>query len=93
MPLDLDVQKILKEFDSNYDFGFTATDEEEFNSIIAEKENTVDEYKAKLEQVEKIIIPFLMKLLKTADQPIIKWPNRKPVLEEQIRKILELTRS
>jgi 6-pyruvoyl-tetrahydropterin synthase len=93
MPLDLDVQKILKEFDSNYDFGFTATDEEEFNSIIAEKENTVDEYKARLEQVEKIIIPFLMKLLKTADQPIIKWPNRKPVLEEQIRKILELTRS
>jgi 6-pyruvoyl-tetrahydropterin synthase len=93
MPLDLDVQKILKEFDSDYDFGFTATDEEEFNSIIAEKENTVDEYKARLEQVEKIIIPFLMKLLKTADQPIIKWPNRKPVLEEQIRKILELTRS
>jgi 6-pyruvoyl-tetrahydropterin synthase len=93
MPLDLDVQKILKEFDSDYDFGFTATDEEEFNSIIAEKKNTVNEYKARLEQVEKIIIPFLMKLLKTADQPIIKWPNRKPVLEEQIRKILELTRS
>ena len=32
------------------------------------------------------------KLLKTADQPIIKWPNRKPILETQIQKILNLTR-
>jgi hypothetical protein len=93
MPLDLNIEKILKEFDEDDDFGFTATDEEEYNSIINEKENTVEEYKAKLQEVEKLIIPFLMKLLKTADQPIIKWPNRKPVLEAQIKKILEITRS
>lgn len=93
MPLDLNIEKILKEFDEDDDFGFTATDEEEYNSIISEKENTVEEYKAKLQEVEKLIIPFLMKLLKTADQPIIKWPNRKPVLEAQIKKILEITRS
>jgi hypothetical protein len=93
MPLDLNIEKILKEFDEDDDFGFTATDEEEYNSIIIEKENTVEEYKAKLQEVEKLIIPFLMKLLKTADQPIIKWPNRKPVLEAQIKKILEITRS
>jgi hypothetical protein len=42
--------------------------------------------------VEKIILPFLTKLLKTADQPIIKWPNRGPLLEAQIQKILNLTR-
>ena len=93
MPLDLNIEKILKEFDEDDDFGFTATDEEEYNSIINEKENTVEEYKAKLQEVEKLIIPFLMKLLKTADQPIIKWPNRKPVLEAQIKKILEIARS
>ena len=74
-------------------FGFTATDEEEYNSIINQKENTVEEYKAKLQEVEKLIIPFLTKLLKTADQPIIKWPNRKPILEAQIQKILKITRS
>ena len=44
--------------------------------------------KDRLQQVEKIILPFLTKLLKTADQPIIKWPNRKTILEAQIQKVL-----
>jgi hypothetical protein len=57
-----------------------------------EKERTVEAYKARLAEVEKLILPFLMKLLKTADQPIIKWPNRKPVIEAQIEKILKVTR-
>jgi hypothetical protein len=86
-----DLNVIMKEYGDD-DFGFTATDEEEYNSVIAEKEDTVEEYKARLIQVEKIILPFLTKLLKTSDQPIIKWPNRKPVLEAQIQKILNLTR-
>lgn len=88
---DYDINKILQEYDDD-DFGFTAVDEEEFNAVIAEKEETVEEYKQRLQQVEKIIMPFLTKLLKTADQPIIKWPNRQKVLEEQIQKILKLTR-
>jgi hypothetical protein len=86
-----DLSAIMKEYGDD-DFGFTATDEEEYTSVIAEKEETVEEYKERLQQVEKIILPFLTKLLKTADQPIIKWPNRKPILEEQIQKILNLTR-
>jgi len=86
-----DLSSIMAEYGDN-DFGFTAIDEEEYNSIIAEKEDTVEEYKARLHEVEKLILPFLTKLLQTADQPIIKWPNRKPVLESQIQKILNLTR-
>jgi hypothetical protein len=86
-----DLSAIIKEYGDD-DFGFTATDEEEYTSVIAEKEETVEEYKERLQQVEKIILPFLTKLLKTADQPIIKWPNRKPILEAQIQKILNLTR-
>ena len=86
-----DLNAIMKEYGDD-DFGFTATDEEEYNSIIAEKDDTVEEYKARLVEVEKIILPFLTKLLKTSDQPIIKWPNRKPILEAQIQKILNLTR-
>jgi len=86
-----DLNSIIAEYGDN-DFGFTAIDEEEYNSIIAEKEDTVEEYKARLNEVEKLILPFLTKLLQTADQPIIKWPNRKPVLESQIQKILNLTR-
>ena len=86
-----DLNSIIAEYGDN-DFGFTAIDEEEYNSIIAEKEDTVEEYKTRLHEVEKLILPFLTKLLQTADQPIIKWPNRKPVLESQIQKILNLTR-
>lgn len=86
-----DLNAIMKEFGED-DFGFTATDEEEYNSVIAERDETVTEYKERLYQVEKIILPFLTKLLQTSDQPIIKWPNRKPILEAQIQKILNLTR-
>jgi hypothetical protein len=85
------INEIMAEYGDN-DFGFTATDEEEYNAVIAEKEETVDEYKTRLKEVEKVILPFLTKLLKTADQPIIKWPNRGPLLEAQIQKILNLTR-
>jgi hypothetical protein len=91
MERKFDINAIMKEYGDD-DFGFTATDEEEYNAVIAEKDETVEEYKQRLAQVEKLIIPFLSKLLKTADQPIIKWPNRKPVIEAQIQKILNLTR-
>lgn len=86
-----DLSKIIDEF-ADDDFGFTAIDEEEYTDVIAEKEETAEEYKERLHQVEKLILPFLTKLLKTADQPIIKWPNRKETLETQIQKILNLTR-
>ena len=86
-----DLTEIMKEYGED-DFGFTATDEEEYTSVIAEKEETVEEYKQRLHEVEKLVLPFLTKLLKTADQPIIKWPNRKATLEAQIQKILNLTR-
>ena len=91
MDKKFDLTEILAEYGED-DFGFTATDEEEYNAVIAEKDETVEEYKARLESVEKLILPFLTRLLKTADQPIIKWPNRKPALEAQIQKILNLTR-
>jgi hypothetical protein len=86
-----DINKIMAEYGDN-DFGFSAVSEEEYNAVIAEKDETVEEYKARLQQVEKIIMPFLTNLLKTADKPYINWPNRKPILETQIQKILTLTR-
>lgn len=86
-----DINKIIAEFGDN-DFGFSAVSEEEYNAVIAEKDETVEEYKARLAQVEKLIMPFLTNLLKTADKPYINWPNRKPILETQIQKILTLTR-
>ena len=86
-----DLKKILKEY-GDQDFGFSAESEEEFNAIVAEKDSTVEDYKKRMVELEKIILPFLNKLLSTADQPVIKWPNRGPVIEDQIQKILKLTR-
>jgi hypothetical protein len=94
MALDFDLNLIIKEYSDDGDaFGFSAVSEEEYNQVINDTAETADAYKARLDEVEKIILPFLTKMLKTADKEYIYWPNRKPVLEEQIQKILKLTRS
>jgi hypothetical protein len=91
MDKKFDLNAIIAEYGDD-DFGFTAEDEENYEAVIAEKDETVEEYKKRLEEVEKLILPFLTKLLKTADKPVINWPNRKTILETQIQKILNLTR-
>jgi uncharacterized protein involved in type VI secretion and phage assembly len=86
-----DISKIMQEY-GDADFGFSAVDEAEYEAVIAEKDETVTEYKTRLAQVEKIIMPFLTNLYKTKEQPYIHWPNRGPILESQMQKILKLTR-
>lgn len=91
---DIDLKKILGEYLlEEDDFGFSAVSEEEYNRVVTDSEQTVENYKEKLSEVEKLIVPFLIKLLKTADKEYIYWPNRKPVIESQIQKIVKLTRS
>lgn len=87
---------IPKEYlDLSNDFGFTAVDEDEVAEPIVTdvKTATVEELKGKLNEVEKLIIPLLVNLLKDADEKeYIKWPNRGPVIEKQIERILAITR-
>ena len=90
--IKFDINKIMSEYGDD-DFGFSAISEDEYNAVIDEATDTVESYKRRLAEVEKLIIPFLTKLLKTADQPIIKWPNRGPAIESQIQKVLNLTRN
>lgn len=87
-----DLNKIMAEYGDD-DFGFSAVSEEEYNKVIAETADTAEEYKARLKQVEKLVLPFFTKLLKTADKEYIYWPNRKSTVETQIQKILSLTRN
>ena len=86
-----DISKVLAEYDDD-DFGFSAVSEEEYNAVITEKADTVEEYATRLKEVEKLVLPFFTKLLKTADKEYIYWPNRKELVEKQIQKILALTR-
>lgn len=91
---DVDIKSIMADYiDAEDDFGFSAVSEEEYNKVVAETEQTVENYKEKLAEVEKLIVPFLVKLLKTADKEYIYWPNRKPTIEKQIEKVIKLTRS
>jgi hypothetical protein len=61
------------------DFGFTS---QEF--IIADD---------RLQRLEKLVMPLIQNLIDTADQPTIKWPNRKEQLEKLVRDIKEITKS
>ena len=83
------------------DFGFSAISAEEYEERItraAKKAEydasslTADAYRNKLSQLETIILPFLERLRDTGDKEYIYWPNRKTIIEQQIKKILNLTR-
>jgi hypothetical protein len=90
----IDFDKLAKEYESTEnDFGFSAISEEEYNSVINKTAETADDFKARLAEVEKIIIPFLTKLHSTGDKEYIYWPNRKPIIEKQIERILKLTKN
>jgi hypothetical protein len=92
MPLT-DFDRIMREYANvEDDFGFSAVSEAEYNEVINKTAETADDYKARLSEVEKMIIPFLQKLHSTGDKEYIYWPNRKPIIEKQIEKILKLTR-
>ena len=92
MGLSTNSAEILKQYQSDDDFGFSAVSEEDYQSVINKTAETADDFKSRLDELEKIIIPFLQKLYATADKEYIYWPNRKPIIEAQIEKVLKLTR-
>ena len=68
----------------------------EVMQIVAEKDTITKEVsdedqKAKMKELEKIILPFLYNLSKTTE-PYIHWPNRGPIIKAQIEKVLKITR-
>lgn len=74
--------------------------EAKINKLLKEREgdtSRVQELERKrkndLLNVEKIIMPLLKNLQKNPEDVYIKWPNRKDVIEKQIKKIVAITRS
>jgi hypothetical protein len=89
----VDFDRVMKEYANvEDDFGFSAVSEEEYNAVVNKTAETADDYKTRLAEVEKMIIPFLQKLHSTGEKEYIYWPNRKPIIEKQIERILKLTR-
>ena len=68
--------------------------QQKFDTRLEEKQLQLDvDNKEKFDTLEKLIVPLLMNLAKDSDtNPYIHWPNRKQIVEEQIKKILTVTR-
>ena len=50
------------------------------------------EHKDDLLKVEKMVMPLLYNLMKNPEDVYIKWPNRKEIIDKQIKKIVTITR-
>jgi hypothetical protein len=58
----------------------------------AERIKLQEEANAKLTELEQIIMPLLVNLMKNPEKEYIYWPNRTDKIQEQIDRILSLTR-
>ena len=65
--------------------------EKRLAEAIEKKKEEVD---GKLKEVEAMIIPLLVNFIKpeSLEKKYIYWPNRKPIIERQIKKIIQVTR-
>jgi len=58
----------------------------------AEREKMKDEVTANLKSLEQLIMPLLVNLMKNPEKEYIYWPNRTAKIQEQIDRVLLLTR-
>jgi hypothetical protein len=74
---------------------------EKLDALLSAQEQTLnsamvtaieEKYKAKLKEVEGLILPLLLNLKKNPDKAYINWPNRAPIIDKQIEKITAITR-
>ena len=50
------------------------------------------DYKDRLIECEKLILPLLQNLMKNEDKEYIYWPNRKAIISSQIERLQKITR-
>ena len=79
----------IKELKQRLDDLLSAQEESLSNAMVTAIE---EKYKAKLKEVEGMILPLLLNLKKNPDKAYIHWPNRTPVIDKQIEKITKVTR-
>lgn len=58
------------------------------------KEELKDKWNSRMNEVESLVLPLLKNLAKDGDtREWIRWPNRTQIINQQIDRLLELTRS
>ena len=91
-----------KEFDEDFDFGFSTVSETELKALekklqaeVTEKSNEIAavsaSYEEKLSTLYKMVMPLLQNLAKDADsKEYIYWPNRQKKMKDFIDKVEKL---
>ena len=49
-------------------------------------------YKDQMRKLERLVLPLLHNLMKNPENEYIKWPNRTNIVQQQINKIVAITR-
>lgn len=92
MPTNTNQYLTLDDAELVDDFGFSFGNEDDIVAdAIAPATDEISDLKKRLEAIRKIYLPLLQNLSKNSDQPIIKWPDRGPILKKQIDKLNMLT--
>lgn len=55
-------------------------------------EECAEVLRGKMRQIEALVFPLLLNLKKNPDKEYIFWPNRTPIIDSQIQRILDITR-
>ena len=72
--------------DDDQDYGFTFVDGSELPTA-----SDLIDLQNRIRELRKMFLPLLQNLNKNTDKDMIKWPNRKELLDKQINKLLQLT--
>lgn len=87
------------EIDTSFDFGFSAVDENELESIkvLEQKAKDTESVAAttqnKLEAMYKLIVPLIDNLMKDPDKSYIYWPDRQAKLQAFKKKLQTVVQS
>ena len=98
MGLETKLDKILREvseasgkIDDKHEVELEIAKQQMDDEYDLRKDNLGKIQKEKFQQLEKLIIPLLVKLAKSPEA-YIHWPNRAEVIEAQLKKIVAITR-
>jgi len=83
--------EVMQRMESKLDKLLGLYDENKFG-LDLQKEKLVEQANGKLIELEQLMIPLLVNLMKNPEKEYIYWPNRTDKIQEQIDKILSLTR-
>ena len=86
------VLNALSPLEDKLDTLLTRRNVEESDDVQVAITQAKEEVAAKVNDLEKLIMPLLVNLLKTADKEYIHWPNREAQVQGTINKVLAITR-